>query len=263
MFLLTTSAAFIGGIMKFGKIILWLVSIFILGGIAGILGSQLFLPWLAGLAPFSKIDWIVRSRDGVTIINKTERIVVEQSAAYQEIIAKVENSLVGVRAEKIIKTSGKKSVLAEGSGFILTSDGLAITDNLLLPEAANKISVFWGEKQYEAQLVKRDAANNLALIKISESNLPVVALGETDNLKMGEDIFLLGADLTSDRLNKFINRGFLKTVFPVLTVDFFVSPAASGGLLANVKGEVIGLGMIDNGNEVKVVAVDKIREIMK
>lgn len=251
------------------KFIGLLVLIFFVGGIAGILGSNLFLPWLVSFSPFDKIGWMARSKDGVTIINKTEKIVIEPSAAYQEMIERLSKSVVVVESEKILKIVGGKTVplikpeiLSEGAGLILTSDGLIATANVLVPDLVNQVSVFWNDKQYEAQVVKRDAANNLALLKISEKNLPVVALGEASALKLGEDVFLVGAFLSAGKFAKFIDRGFVKALSPALAFDFSENPAATGSLLANSKGEIWGLSLVGKGKKLTVITAESIRNLL-
>ena len=176
------------------------------------LGSQLFLPWLAGIAPFDRIDWIARSKDGTTIINKTERIIAERSSVDLETIGRLQNSAVAVRSQRANK------ILTEGSGFVLTSDGLIVTADILVPEKADKISIFWNNKEYAVKIIKRDQINGLILLKIEETSLPVAALG-SNNLKLGQEGFSVGARISDLGIfSLFTHRGYLASLAPELTV---------------------------------------------
>lgn len=241
----------------FKKIIGWLLVIFFLGGVAGVLGSQLFLPWLAGFSPFSKIDWIARAKDGTTIINKTERITVEQSTAFQEVISQIMNSVVAVKS-----VNKKSGAINYGSGFILTSDGLIVTAATLALESAKQILVFINDKEYPAEIIKR-GDDGLALLRIKEVNLTMVSLGDVGNLKLGEEVFLAGVDLSSGRLVEFVNRGFIKTTDPNLSVNFDATQSANGSPLVNFKGEVSGAVLVEKSSEMSIVGTDRIKELMK
>jgi S1-C subfamily serine protease len=237
------------------KIIGFWALVFLVGGVAGLLFGQFLIPWLATVPSLSKIGWICNVKEGTTIINKTEKIYLTQDSAYQEAIAKIANSVVAVRSER----SGK--IATENSGFILTSDGLVATSDSI--SKGRKIFIVKDNKEYEAQIIKQDKENNLALLKINEANLPVVSFGESDNLKLGEMVFLVGAVKEDDAFNEFTNIGFIKTLAPEITFTFSETSLASGASLSNIKGEVLGLCLIDKNGNVKLVEAEKIRELMK
>jgi len=255
--------------INFKKVAGFWVAVFLLGGLAGVLAIQVFLPWLAGITPFSKIGWIARIKDCTTIINQTEKITISQDLAYLDAIARLSNSVVGIRAEKHYRIVNKKQVLlakpevlAQGSGFILTGDGLIVTANSLVPETATRFIIARDSSEIEGQLVKRDVPNGLALLKINETNLPVVALGDSFNLKLGESVFVLGVDNSSSTPSKFINLGFISSLEPVIKTSLNENQWGIGSPLVNIKGEVIGLDLYEDGKD-KVVTEEKIRALLK
>ncbi len=233
------------------KITLFWLGIFIVGGLGGVLFMRVLIPWLAGLPPFSNVALFCDVKEGTTIINKTEKVYLTQDLAYQEAISKIGNAAAAVQ-------SGSRA----GSGFILTSDGLVATTYSLAPKGS-KIAVIRDNKEYQAQLVKQDKTNNLALLKITENNLPVVSFGDSANLKLGEMMLLVGAAKENDVFNRFANVGFIKTLAPELTFTFSETSLANGSALGNIKGEVLGLALVDKGGEVAMVGADKIKELMK
>lgn len=195
----------------------WL-GVFFVGGIAGVLFSQVFLPQLAAWPFFNKIAWFGNLNDGTMIINKTEKIYLAQDAAYQEVINLVANSVVAVQVKK-----GSK-VLNEGSGFILTSDGLVATADISLFKNASQILVWYDGQSSEAQILKQDPQNGLALLKIIGSNLPVITLGDLNNLRLGETVLLVGAGVENGQLVKFANLGWVKKITPSLSTASAVAP---------------------------------------
>ncbi len=227
--------------------------VFLVGGIAGVIFGQLIIPWLADFRPFSAISWFNRSKDGTTIINRTEKIYLTQEQAYQKAVDKISGSVVAVRNI----SSGRA-----GSGFILTSDGLIATAGFLAPKGA-KVVVLKDSQEYEAQLIKQDKENGLALVKINENNLPMVSFGDADNLKLGEMVFLAGAVKTGETFNKFINSGFIKMLAPQISLTFNADQAANGGVLGNIAGEVLGLCLVDKNGNIKLIEAERIKELMK
>lgn len=241
---------------NYKKIFAFWALVFLVGGMAGIIFGQLIVPWLTNFRPFSAIGWLGYIKNGTTIINRTEKIYLTQDLAYQEAIDRVVNSVVAVRAEL------NKKVLAETSGFILTSDGLIVTANSVVPKATGQILVVRDNKESEAQLLGQDKENGLALLKLSETNLPVVNFGDSANLKLGEMVFLVGAGTANETFSKFANVGFIKTLEP-LTLTISESPSASGSPLINIKGEVLGLNLVDKEGKIKVVLIERVRELLK
>jgi len=99
-----------------GKILKFLL-ILIIGGLGGILADQFFLPYLATISPFSKIELIRQARDGTTIINPSEKITITENTALEQAIDKISPCLVAIQAYQ------GKVLISQGTGFIVTSDG--------------------------------------------------------------------------------------------------------------------------------------------
>ncbi len=231
--------------------------VFLVGGVAGIIFGQLVVPWLNNFRLFSAIGWFGHVKEGTTIINRTEKIYLTQDLAYREAIDRVVNSVVAVRTEL------NKKVLAEASGFILTSDGLVVTVNSVVPKSAGQILVVRDNKESEAQLLGQDKENGLALLKIDETNLPVVNFGDPGSLKLGETVFLVGASGSLDSFARFVNSGLVRALAPAMELTFSEIQPANGSPLINTKGEVLGLNLVDKEGKIKVVPVDKIKALLK
>lgn len=255
---------------SFLRIIFLILAVLIIGGIGGVLAERIVLPYLAHTAPFNKICWLKDIENGTTIVNKTEKIIIAENTAMEEAIDKIKPAIVGVVTKKITSPADKtEQIIAEGTGFILTADGSIITANHVLPafklSEQAKYYVIKDDKLISAQIVKRDAANNLALIKIQESNLPVVSLGNIEELRLGQRIVLVGAEIQKNIVSKFVNWGIIRNI---IDNEFSINLEKedwmfSGGPLMNIKAEVIGLVWLDNQGLIKIVTVDKIKNILK
>ena len=238
------------------KIFFNLFIILIVGGLGGVLADQFFLPYLSTVSSFSKIDFIHQSGNGTTIINPTEKIIITENTAIEDAVSKIGPCLVAVQSLQ------EERVISQGSGFIMASDGLIMTAADNVSAKADKYLVFRNNHSAAAEIIKRDLNSNLALLKMEESNLPVVSFADFENLKLGERIILIGAELTEEGLNRFVNLGIIRSIYEkVLKVNLTEDNAlANGGLLVNVKGEVIGLNLVDQKGFIRTIPSTQIKE---
>ncbi len=136
-----------------------------------------------------------------------------------------------------------------GSGFIIDSGGLIVTNNHVVENAEEIIVQTAGDKEYKAAVVGRDPKTDLALIRIEPNHeeLTPVTLGDSDDLRVGEWIFAIGnpfglsntvtAGIVSAK-GRFIGQG---SYDDFIQTDAAINPGNSGGPLVNLKGEVVGI----------------------
>ncbi|MDX1583983.1 MAG: Do family serine endopeptidase [Thermoanaerobaculia bacterium] len=147
----------------------------------------------------------------------------------------------------------EREQVSGGSGFIITPDGYILTNNHVVQDA-NRVEVRLGEedREYEAEVVGRDPATDLALIKIeADGPLPTVNLGDSENVRIGDWALAIGNPVgfensltvgvvsakgralgLSQATSSFEN--FIQT-------DAAINFGNSGGPLLNIRGEVIGI----------------------
>lgn len=143
-----------------------------------------------------------------------------------------------------------------GSGVILTPDGYIVTNNHVVDDAdKDGIEVGLNDKtRYKARLIGTDPTTDLAVIKIEAKNLPVAALGNSDNVQVGEWVLAIGnpLGLTSTVTAGIIsavgrgNIGVIRTtdnygIEDFIQTDAAINPGNSGGALVNLNGEVVGI----------------------
>ena len=138
-----------------------------------------------------------------------------------------------------------------GSGFIIDSDGYVVTNNHVV-EGADKIKVFLkNEKEYDAEIIGRDANTDIALIKImSDDDFPVIQLGDSDALKVGQWVIAIGNPFG---LGHTVTAGIVSAKGRIIgsgpyddyiQTDASINPGNSGGPLLNMQGEVVGINTI-------------------
>jgi S1-C subfamily serine protease len=137
----------------------------------------------------------------------------------------------------------------QGSGFIITSDGAILTAYHVVKGASSIEVRLPSGASYSARVEKYDetydnGGSDLALLRISASGLPTVGLGDSDTVKIGHFIIVMGYPLgigfnvTTGIISSIADAGGGRTVF---VIDAAVNPGNSGGPLLNDKGEVIGI----------------------
>ncbi|CAM4300694.1 S1C family serine protease [Zobellia nedashkovskayae] len=133
-----------------------------------------------------------------------------------------------------------------GSGVIISQDGYIVTNNHVISKANQLQVTLNNNKTYDAELIGTDPNSDIALIKIdAEGNLPYLAFGDSDDMKIGEWVLAVGNpfNLTSTVTAGIVsakardlgkNQSFIQT-------DAAVNPGNSGGALVNTNGDLIGI----------------------
>ncbi len=146
-----------------------------------------------------------------------------------------------------------------GSGFIISEDGLVITNKHVVSEEEAEYQVFtYDKKKFNVEKIYRDPLNDLAIIKINPgiNKLKALKLGDSNNLKLGQLVIAIGTPLgefTNTVTSGIISglgrgitagspfEGFVEKLDNVIQTDAAINPGNSGGPLLNSKGEVIGV----------------------
>ncbi len=146
-----------------------------------------------------------------------------------------------------------------GSGFIVSQNGLIVTNKHVVSEANAKYKVITSDdKEYEVKTISRDPANDIAILKIDASSLKAVDLGDSGNLKVGQFVIAIGTALGEFRhtvttgvisgLGRGITaespfEGYAEKLDDIIQTDAAINPGNSGGPLLNSQGQVIGINV--------------------
>lgn len=149
----------------------------------------------------------------------------------------------------------QKKEVGGGSGFIISANGLILTNKHVVSDAEAEYTVFTNDgKKYSAQILARDPVQDLAVLKINAEGLKTLTLADSDNIEVGQIAIAIGNALGEFRntVNVGVVSGIGRTVIAsgggisetlqnVIQTDASINPGNSGGPLLNLRGEVIGI----------------------
>jgi len=151
----------------------------------------------------------------------------------------------------------EKIKVGGGSGFIVHPDGLILTNKHVVFDPDAEYTVLTTDDQeYPAKVISRDPINDIAVLKIQAKGLPVVRLGNSSKLELGQTVIAIGNALGmfSNTVSKGIVSGLSRSISAslgekgqmehlrgVLQTDVAINQGNSGGPLINLDGEVVGI----------------------
>lgn len=141
---------------------------------------------------------------------------------------------------------GRELVRGAGSGFIVSPDGVILTNAHVVRDADQVTVKLQDRREYRAKVLGSDPKTDVAVLKIEAKGLPVVPLGNTRNLQVGEWVLAIGSPYG---LESTVTAGVVSAKgrtlpndsVPFIQTDVAVNPGNSGGPLFNTRGEVVGI----------------------
>jgi serine protease Do len=138
-------------------------------------------------------------------------------------------------------------VRGHGSGFIVSADGLVLT-NAHVVRGAKEVTVkLTDRREFRAKVLGADAKTDIAVLKIEAKDLPSLPIGSSTNLKVGQSVIAIGSPFGFDNT---VTAGVVSaksrslpdgSFVPFIQTDVAVNPGNSGGPLLNARGEVVGI----------------------
>jgi serine protease Do len=137
-------------------------------------------------------------------------------------------------------------VFGAGSGFIVSPDGVILTNAHVVRDAKEVTVKLQDRREYRARVLGSDPKTDVAVLKIDAKNLPVVPIGKSSDLKVGEWVLAIGSPFG---LESTVTAGVVSAKgrslddgsVPFIQTDVAVNPGNSGGPLFNTRGEVVGI----------------------
>jgi S1-C subfamily serine protease len=210
--------------------------------ISGLIGSFVFLRYVPNIIPTSR-----------------QSILVDQSSATIDVAQMVTPSVVSITSQSTgFSFFGRaQTTQGAGTGIIVSSDGLIVTNNHVV-EGAQNLTVYTSDgKEYkDAKVVATDSQNDVAFIRISGSNLKAAELGDSSGVKVGTDVLAIGNALGQfeNTVTKGIISGLGRPVAAgdqsgsqvellqnLFQTDAAINGGNSGGPLVDLTGKVIGI----------------------
>ena len=189
------------------------------------------------------VDAAERSVDAVVHIMTK---VVKQSTTYNDFFGALLGQLYGYPGQ-----TRNNTMVAYGSGVVLTPDGYIVTNNHVV-EGADEVEVTFNNKvKKTATIIGTDPTTDLALIKVDATDLEYLTFGDSDNVRIGEWVLAVGnpfnltstvtAGIVSAKARNLSILGEGTSVESFIQTDAAVNPGNSGGALVNTKGELVGI----------------------
>jgi serine protease Do len=197
------------------------------------------------------------------------RLLTDLSEAFSAVAEQVRPSVVYIRSQRTERSRrlppgweqffprvprGPDVQRGSGSGFLVSADGYILTNNHVV-EGADKVIVrLKDRREFEAKVVGTDPLTDVAVVKINANHLTPAALGNSDDVKVGEWVLAVGNPLGEEftftvtsgivsgkgrRLSGLMRS--LASIADFIQTDAAINPGNSGGPLVNVRGEVIGI----------------------
>jgi S1-C subfamily serine protease len=146
----------------------------------------------------------------------------------------------------IVMSDKNGKPIAQGSGFLVTNDGLIVTNYHVISEGSSAVAKLPDSAFYAVDGVLRfDKARDVAVIKAHGKNFRPLTLGDSDRVQVGEEVVAIGNPLS---LESTVSNGIVSAVRTVadeggkfLQITAPISPGSSGGPLFNMAGEVVGI----------------------
>ena len=132
-----------------------------------------------------------------------------------------------------------------GSGFILTADGMIMTNAHVVEGADEVLVTLTDKREFKAKIIGADKRSDVAVVKIEATGLPAVKIGDVGRLKVGEWVMAIGSPFG---LENSVTAGIVSAkqrdtgdYLPFIQTDVAINPGNSGGPLINMRGEVVGI----------------------
>jgi len=203
------------------------------------------------------------SRDGAIWSERapgSAPVAMTQAPAWVEIAKTVKPAVVNVSvkgerkaegpAEEFMQRFGKspkRQVRGLGSGFVINADGYVVTNNHVVDGATEIRVKFSDGRELLGKVVGRDDKTDLALVKVEATGLPVLPMGDSSKLEVGEPVMAIGNPFG---LEQTVTTGIVSATGrsigagpydDFIQTDASINPGNSGGPLVNARGEVIGV----------------------
>jgi len=231
-----------------------IIALFVIGMAGGIFADKILWPYFVERPLFHQYQ-LEQSPTYITQ-NQNLTMYVQENTAIRESVQDVLPAIAGV------KTKTASGEILEGSGLVLTSDGLIVTLATLVPRGS-EFSFFVDDEWVSFQILRRDIENNLALVKVEKNGLKSRGFMDMAKIKLAEPVFLVGTDfpaVATTSPQNIVNVGILTALDEeLLKTNIFENQQVAGSPLFDIEGRVVGLSALGQDGRVWAIPADTIR----
>ncbi len=183
----------------------------VVGGFAGIVADRVLLPKIAADSLLSRWGIFQKAAENTVIINKTEQVMIREDDSVEAIALSASPSVVNILSvrrggdteiAKVGEEAPKNLGTLQGSGVLVTNDGLIATFHTALLENASYTVFLYNGTSYPATLVATDSLTGLSYLSIAASNLPSISFADPDGIRAGKKLILI-ANTSEEYRNRY------------------------------------------------------------
>ena len=229
--------------------------------------KTLFAGVLLGCLLVGGMNTFLKSKKVETVQTIVKKEIIDEESVVTKVVEQATPSVVTVSIVRpkvstdifgVTKQIGQNDAQDIGSGFIISTDGLIVTNKHVVSDLTAKYKVIIGKDLVlDVKEIYRDPMNDLAILKVDKANLASVNMGDSDKIKVGGTVIAIGTALGQFRSTvttgviSGVGRGITagdsvsgsEKLDGVIQTDAAINPGNSGGPLLNSSGEVVGVNV--------------------
>lgn len=226
------------------------IFIIVVGGIGGVLFIEAALPYLQRNGWVQRITFLQKIGTETNIIERTQKIIVEENSALEDAIAQSKQSIVAVQA---VDASGKQ--VAYASGLVLTNDGVVIVPSTVVKQESKNYHVRGAHDWFNAELWGIDIKTGLAIFHAADLRLSPAAFIDEKDIVLGKRLFALS--MPQENVQH-VEGGMITTIGQDMqkydTSIRLRLQAYDGSAVFSLDNKVLGIERFVNENETKLVS---------
>lgn len=196
-------------------------------------------------------------------MSRTINEVEEENKTVSQLIAEINECVVGISKVKEIGDTiflkDAASTLGLGTGVIVSENGYILTNEHVSGKKYSTCYITLNTgRSYKGSVVWSNTDIDMAILKINEKKLPYATLGDSDNMKVGENVYAIGNPIGYE-FQRTVTSGIISALNrtikleeneeevymeDLIQTDATINPGNSGGPLLNIRGEIIGINTI-------------------
>ncbi|MCC7543087.1 trypsin-like peptidase domain-containing protein [bacterium] len=215
------------------------------------------ISFLSGVLGAGLYGYATKSTPVANLVAQNKQVTLQENSATIDLVKKVSPSVVSITTSSAVRSifGLNQSQQGAGTGIIVTSDGLILTNKHVVEGASSFTVTTTDGRQYTGKLIATDPANDVAFLRVEASGLQAAELGDSDKVEVGQRVVAIG-----NALGQFANTvttgvisgksrpieasdgsGGMEQLTNLFQTDAAINPGNSGGPLLNIEGQVIGI----------------------